>query len=181
MANWPNGKCIICNINNNIPIKIPSHLYVLVNRSVLCNCGIEAENHFLLESLAACQEVNSKLVIYFIVNTALINYLDQFSNLKESLEFLIIRNETTFKQTLPISINVSKFDCSLLTASRDLKDFIHWFTHNKEIFNLQERHDNTALILNKNSFSNNYITVFFSVHYCNNFSTRYNFDNIFAM
>ena len=50
LANWPNDKHIIYNINNDILIKIPSHPYVLVNRSVLCNCRIEAENHFLLES-----------------------------------------------------------------------------------------------------------------------------------
>ena len=61
LAYWPNDKYIICNINNDIPVKIPSHPYVLVNRSVLCNCGIESENHFLLESLAACQNTNSKL------------------------------------------------------------------------------------------------------------------------
>ena len=54
VANWPNDKHIICNINNNIPIKIPSHPYVLVNRNVLCKCGIEVKNNFLLESLAAC-------------------------------------------------------------------------------------------------------------------------------
>ena len=42
--------------------KYPVHPYVLVNRSVLCNCGIEAENHFLLKSLAACQDTNSKLL-----------------------------------------------------------------------------------------------------------------------
>ena len=57
LVNWPNDKDIICNINNDIPIKIPSHLYVLVNRSALCLCGIEVENHFLLESLAACQGI----------------------------------------------------------------------------------------------------------------------------
>ena len=74
LANWPNNKYIICNINNDIPIKIPTHPYVLVNRSVLCNCGIETENHFLLESLAACQDVNSKSIMYFTVNTAFINY-----------------------------------------------------------------------------------------------------------
>ena len=49
LANWPNDKHIICNINNDTPVNIPSHLYVLVNRSVLCSCGIEAENSFLLE------------------------------------------------------------------------------------------------------------------------------------
>ena len=31
LANWPNDKHIICNINNDIPVKIPSHPYVLVN------------------------------------------------------------------------------------------------------------------------------------------------------
>ena len=39
--------------------------YVLVNKSVLCNCGIEVENHFLLNSLAACQDTNSKLTTIF--------------------------------------------------------------------------------------------------------------------
>ena len=56
LANWPNDKHIICNINNDIPVEIPSHPYVLVNRSILCKCGIEADNHHLLESLAACNK-----------------------------------------------------------------------------------------------------------------------------
>ena len=34
LANLPNDKHIICTINNDISIKIPSHPYVLVNRSV---------------------------------------------------------------------------------------------------------------------------------------------------
>ena len=61
LANWPNYKHIICSISNDIPVRIPSHLYALVNRSVLCNCGIKAENNFLLESSAACHESNSKI------------------------------------------------------------------------------------------------------------------------
>ena len=100
LANWPNDKHIICSVNNDIPIKIPSHPYVLVNRSALCNCGIEAENHFLLESLTACHDSNLKLVMYLMVNTAFVSYLDQFDNLRESLEILIIKNKTTFKETL---------------------------------------------------------------------------------
>ena len=59
--------------------KIPSHPYVLVDRSLLCNCGIEVENHFLLESLATFQDTNSKLTMYFTVNTTFINYLDRVS------------------------------------------------------------------------------------------------------
>ena len=93
LANWPNDKQNICNINNHIPIKIPSHPYVLVNRSVLCNCGIEGENHLFFKSLAVCQDTSSKLTMYFTVNTASINYLDKFPNLIECLEFLIIRKQ----------------------------------------------------------------------------------------
>ena len=52
LANWPNDKHIVCNVKNDIPVKILSFPYVLVNRSVLCNSGIEAENKLLLESLA---------------------------------------------------------------------------------------------------------------------------------
>ena len=63
LANWPNDKHIICNDNDDIPVKIPSHPYVLVNRSVLCNCGIEADSHHLLESLATCDNKQLKLII----------------------------------------------------------------------------------------------------------------------
>ena len=47
LANWPDDKHIICSVSNDVPVKIPSHLYVLVNKSVLCNCRIEVENKFL--------------------------------------------------------------------------------------------------------------------------------------
>ena len=84
LANWSNDKHIICNINNDIPVKIAIHPYVLLNRSVLCNCGIDAENHFLLQSLAVCPDTNSNLTMYFTVNTAFVNYLDRFPNLTVS-------------------------------------------------------------------------------------------------
>ena len=34
LANWPDDRHIICNINNDISVKIPSHPHVLVNRGV---------------------------------------------------------------------------------------------------------------------------------------------------
>ena len=37
LANWPNCKRIICTYNNNIPVNIPSHLYVLLDKNILCN------------------------------------------------------------------------------------------------------------------------------------------------
>ena len=75
--------------------------------------------------------------------------------------FPIIKNKTTFQQTLPISLNISKFDQALMTASSDLKEFINSYTNHKEIFNLQERHGNMELNTNKSFFSENYIVDIF--------------------
>ena len=113
LANWPVDKHIICSINNNIPIEIPSHPYVLVNRSILCNCGIEAENNYLLESLAACHDSRTKLAMYFTVNLAFTNYINDF-NLTEEINILTFTNKSTLEITLPVFLSKSKFVTNLL-------------------------------------------------------------------
>ena len=89
LANWPNPKHVICNDSHNIPIKIPSHLYVLLKRTMLCNFGIEAEDNFLLESIADCPGKQSALTMYYTVNTAFMHY---FNSLTDDLETYILQN-----------------------------------------------------------------------------------------
>ena len=153
----PIDKHIICTTNNDIPVKISSHPYVLVNRSVLCNCGIEADNHYLLESLAACHNRNSKLIMDFTVNTAFVNYLDMFPNITDSLQFLLIKNRTTYQQIFPINLNVSKFDKMLLTAPTNLKDFVNSYRNQKKFLICKKSMKPTILNTNKIFFSNNHI------------------------
>ena len=76
LTNWPNTIYVICNDNHNFYIKIPSHPHVLLERTVLCNCGIKAEDNFLLESRAACPGKQSALTIYYTVNTTFMHYFD---------------------------------------------------------------------------------------------------------
>ena len=115
------------------------------------------DNHYLLESLAACAKAKSKLTMYFTVNTAFVNYLDMFPNVTESPEFPVIKNRTTYKQTLTVTLNISRFHTALLVTLTNLKDFINRYAKHKEISDLQERHENTTLNINKNFFSDNYI------------------------
>ena len=159
LANWLNDKHIICNSNNDIPVKILSHPYILVVRSVLCNCGIEADNHYLLESVAACNNRDSKLAMYFTINMAFANYLDMFPNVTES--FPLVRDKTTHKQPLPINLGIPGFDISLLHASTTQKNFVQHYAYSKEIFDLKERHASKILNSSKNFFSNNYIVDIF--------------------
>ena len=106
LANWPSYKRLICTYNNNIPVNIHSHPYVLFDRNILCNCDIEAEDNFLLESLVACKENNiQKLEMFFTVNPA---FLDHLEDLTEVLDTPIDRNWTHNKQILPVSLESLK-------------------------------------------------------------------------
>ena len=58
---------------------------------------------------------------------------------------------------MPINLNISGFDRTLLNVPTNLKDFINSYIKQKEIFDLQERHETTILDTNKNFFSDNYI------------------------
>ena len=139
LTNWPNCKRIICTHNNNIPVNIPSHLYVLLDRNILCNCDIEAENNFLLESLAACREhenENPDLEMYFTVNLAFANYLDQ---LDETIDVPIERNWMHQMHVLPISIEPFYMSQNLLQAPKTLKEYINQYQENRKSWDIKEK------------------------------------------
>ena len=94
LANWPSYRKIMCSHNNNIPISIASHPYILMNRSILCNPDVKAESHFLLESLAACEgsETKTDLEMHLTINLAFMNYLD---DIIEELGIPVYKNLTT--------------------------------------------------------------------------------------
>ena len=161
MANCPNDKHIICNINNNIPIKIPSHSYVLVNRSILCNCRIEADNHHLLESIATCDNKITELIMYFTINLAFTNYLDMLPNMTDPLP--LIRDRTRYEQPLPLHLHLPQFDNSLRYRPTKLKDFMtNYVKDDKEIFDLQQRHtmELHTFSPNKNFFFSHIVNIF---------------------
>ena len=93
------------------------------------------ENHSLFESLAACHNVEPKLVMYLTVNTVFVNYLN---NLTNSLKFPLLLNWTTLEQNLHISLESFDFDPDLLKSPKTLKDFVYQFQQKKEIFDLQK-------------------------------------------
>ena len=137
LANWPSYKRIICTHNNNIPVNIPSHHYVLLDRIILCNCDIEAESNFLLESLAACSEHEKPdLEMYFTINLAFANYLDQ---LNKAINIPIERNWTHQMQVLPISIEAFNIHPSLLQAPKTLKEYINQYQENRKLIDIKEK------------------------------------------
>ena len=129
LVNWPNYKRIICTYNNNIPVNIPSHPYALLDWNILCNCDIEAESSFLLESLAACNEhERPDLEMYSTMNLAFIDYLEQ---LNDTLTIPINRNWTNVKQPIPISLDFFQISSKLMHTPMMLKDFMEHYHDNR--------------------------------------------------
>ena len=116
LASWPSCKRIICTYNNNIPVNIPSHPHVLLDNNILCNCDIEVEDNFLLESLAACGEnSNQKLEMCFTVNLAFLDHLEELT--ETVIDTPIDRNLTHEKQPLPISLESFEIKLKPLTGT----------------------------------------------------------------
>ena len=127
LANWPSYKRIICTYNNNILLNIPSHPYVLLDRNILCNCGIEAESN--LELLATCGEHEKPdIEMYFTINLAFVDYLEE---LNETIKTPINRNWTSFKQPLPISLESFQLSVKLMHVPVMLRDFIDQYQENR--------------------------------------------------
>ena len=127
----------------------------------MCSCGIEADSHHLLESLAVCDNKQSKLIMYFTINLAFSNYLELLPNLTDHLT--LNRDKTFREQPLPVYLNVSHYDNSLSNRPAKLKDFIHNYMqsmNNKEIFDLQKRHIRHAFSPYKNFFLNKIVSIF---------------------
>ena len=111
----------MCSHNNNIPVNIPGHPYVLMNQSILCNCDVEAESNFLLESLAACEGPVTKtdLEMHFTVNLTFVNYFD---DMIEELGIQILQNWMTQDQILPLSLETFEISPNLINAPKTLQD-----------------------------------------------------------
>ena len=138
LANWPSFKRIVCSTHNNIPVEIPSHMYVLLNRTVLCNCIIEAESNFLLESIAAYdpERKNIDLEMYFVANTAFLNYFDK---LIDTLNIPDFHNITRQKHILPISLESNDFDEELLSAPKTLRELVEKYKQKNISFDKQHK------------------------------------------
>ena len=136
LANWPSFKRIVCSTHNNIPIEIPNHPYVLLSKMVLCNCIIEAESNFLLESIAACdpERDDVDLEMYFMANTA---FLNCFNELISTLDIPFLHNITRQEHVLLISLESDDFDEELLSALKTLRNLVEKYKQRKLSFDKQ--------------------------------------------
>ena len=104
----------------------------------MCNCDIEAESNFLLESLAACEGSDAKtdLEMHFTVNLAFMNYFD---DILENSGKQISLNWTTQEQILPISLDTFEINPNLINAPKTLQELVVQYKNKKNILGKREQ------------------------------------------
>ena len=109
LANIMTPKRLICTYASDMAHPVPSHNYVLVNRSMLCNCHMESGLIYLLKSIAFCETASDDYTKSFTLNLAFLHMIqdlwpDNFTLLahnltKEELSFpLHLTSSAEFRQ-----------------------------------------------------------------------------------
>ena len=59
----------------NLARPLSSYSYVVVNRTILCNCRLEAKITYLLKSIGSHTDASTVLTLYIIINLAFYHYI----------------------------------------------------------------------------------------------------------
>ena len=99
------NKHLVCKQNNYLdtPLTLPDLAYVKVNRSILCNCRIEADLTYVLNSVSACTDQTQDIEpIEFSLNLGFHKYLEQIQD-------LVRDNNETFVEKLGLPLGIRTF------------------------------------------------------------------------
>ena len=80
LVNMVNNKKLIWSDSFNLARPFPSYIYVVLNRTVLCNCRLEAELTYLFKSTRSCSDANEDLTLYFMINLTFYHYMNSYIN-----------------------------------------------------------------------------------------------------
>ena len=111
LANILTIKRLICTYASDMAHPVPSHDYVLVNRSTLCNCHMESGLTYLLKSIAFCETASADFTMSFTLNLAFLNMIqDLWPGNFSQLPPIMTKEELSFPLGLTSNADFCKQD-----------------------------------------------------------------------
>ena len=106
LANILTPKRLICTYASDMACPVSSHDYVLVNRSILCNCHMESGLTYLLKSIAFCETASADYTMSFALNLAFLHMIqDLWPGNFFQLPPVVTREELAFPLGLTSSVD----------------------------------------------------------------------------
>ena len=111
LANILAPKRLICTYASDMARPVPSHDYVLVNRSILCNCHMESGLTYLLKSIAFCETASADYIMSFALNLAFLYMIqDLWPGNFSQLPPVVTQEELTFSLGLTFNTDFHRQD-----------------------------------------------------------------------
>ena len=104
LANFQQNKKLICKRFHGLATPLPEHAYVVVNRTMLCDCEVESELTYLKRNLA-CNSVVKEVSFFFTINMGFTINCGVYCSVP-TLEYTP-NPKTSTQFTLPIYLNKS--------------------------------------------------------------------------
>ena len=109
LANILTPKRLMCTCTSDMAHPVPSHDYVLVNRSMLCNCNMESGLTYLLKSIAFCETASADYTMSFVLNLAFLHMIqDLWPSNFSVLPPVVTKEELSFPLGLTFNANFHK-------------------------------------------------------------------------
>ena len=103
LANILTPKRLIGTYASDMAHPVPSHDYVLVNRSILCNCHMESGLTYLLKSIAFCETASADYTISFALNLAFLHMIQDLwpGNFSQCPPVMTLTSNAEFRRQDP--------------------------------------------------------------------------------
>ena len=114
LANMLTPKRLICTYASDMARPVPSHDYVLVNRSILCNCHMESGLTYLLKSIAFLDGASADYTMSFTLNLAFLYVIQNLWPEKFSqLPLTMTQEELSFPLSLSSNTEFHRQDTNM--------------------------------------------------------------------
>ena len=147
LANMDGPNELMCTDANNLGEPIANHPYVLVNRSILCNCRFKSGYTYLYRSLGSCEEESTSDAMHFTINKAFHHYYLDMINKTNTLHIDTDIRELPLKTTeeqQQFQIYLEDIrDPLTLDPPTNLKELVHFMEADYGI--IQSKDNNTVL------------------------------------
>ena len=113
LANMEEDKRLICRENDDFAVPLPPQTYVMVNRSLLCYCDIDAGYSYVMQTLSSCDGPKQPVKLEFTYNLAF------YSTFQQELQNFSPPSHPDQEPVFPVSLPNDPFLLHLPSLSLD--------------------------------------------------------------
>ncbi len=130
LANMVQEKTLRCKHNAYLDTPFPSYEYFVVNRSILCECEVDASLAYVLRTVGACDTQKGELTMKATLNFAFYEMFKKFWNTTQKVDM----QEKLENPPFPLKLeDPTDEPGNILDPPKDLRELLDYMTHRRNL------------------------------------------------